>query len=156
MFWTNKRLQHGLSYQHKCVYSGVGGSLEEYTSPYTDTSLAIAVHVVDALLKKVTHLAKTFSLLSTAYGTAVGVGILAKEFQRLYCSSIYFVKNTLTCNLKLQRTSTQIRIEIYWVSTPTEHRGVILFPNVCMALLLLFYAVTAGAVTTRMTRIIVN
>lgn len=95
MFWTNKRLQHGLSYQHKCVYSGVGGSLEEYTSPYTDTSLAIAVRVVDALLKKVTHLAKTFSLLSTAYRTAVGVGILAKDSKG--CTAVaYTLSRTLS------------------------------------------------------------
>lgn len=38
-----------------------------------------------------------------------------------------------TCNIKLQRTSTQIRIEVHWVSTPTES-WVIRFPNICMAL----------------------
>lgn len=131
MFRKNKRLQHGLSYQNKCVYTGVGDSLEEYTSPFTDTSLTIAVHAVNALLKTVTYLAKTFSLLSTAYGPAAGVGILAKEFKRLYCSSMYFMKNTHTYNRQLEKSTTPIRIEIYWVSTPTEHKGVILFLMFC-------------------------
>lgn len=134
MFWTHKGSQHGLSCQHECVYTGVGDSLEGYTRPSSDTSLAIAVHVAEVLLKRAVHLAKIFGPLQTAYGPAVGVGILSQEFWTWYCSGKYFVTSSCTCNLQLQRRGTQIRITVHWVSTPTECLGVILFPSVCMAL----------------------